>query len=60
MLHGKEGIITLEEVQEALITKELTKSMDLIVDDNSEGLSLSRWNGGGRDNRGNPKSGNNS
>jgi hypothetical protein len=40
MLYGKEGIVTLEEVQAALRTKELTKSKDLRVDENSEGLSV--------------------
>jgi len=58
MLYGKEGIVTLEEVQAALRTKELTKSKDLRVDENGEGLSVSRGNGGGRGNRG--KSGNKS
>jgi hypothetical protein len=58
MLYGKEGTITLEEFQAALRTKELTKSKDLRVDENDEGLSVSRGNGGGRGNRGN--SGNNS
>jgi len=55
-LYGKEGTITLEEVQPALRTKELTKFKDLKADENSEGLSASRGNGGGRGNRG--KSGN--
>jgi hypothetical protein len=58
MLYGKEGIVTLEEFQAALRTKELTKSKDLRADENDEGLSVSRGNGGGRGNRGN--SGNNS
>jgi hypothetical protein len=58
MLYGKEGIITLVEVQAALRTKELTKSKDLRADENSEGLSVSRRNGGGRGNHG--KSGNKS
>ena len=52
MLYGKEGTVTLEEVQAALRTKELTKSKDLRVDENGEGLSVSRGNGGGRGNRG--------
>ena len=56
MLYGKEGTVTLEEVQAALINKELTKSNDLRADENSEGLSVSRGNGGGRGHRG--KSGN--
>jgi len=58
MLHGKEGTVTLEEVQAALRTKLLTKSKDLRADENGEGLSVSRGNGGGRGNRG--KSGNKS
>lgn len=58
MLYGKEGTVTLEEVQAALRTKELTKSKDLRVDENGEGLNVSRGNGGGRGNRG--KSGNKS
>jgi len=36
----------------------LTKSNDLRVDENNEGLSVSRRNGGGRGNWGSPKSGN--
>ena len=52
MLYGKEGIITLEEVQAALRTKELTKSKDLRDGENGEGLNVSKWNGGGRGNRG--------
>lgn len=51
MLYGKEGTVTLEEVQAALRTKELTKSKDLRVHENGEGLSVSRGNGGGRGNR---------
>jgi len=58
ILYGKERIVTLEEVQAALRTKELTKSMDLRADENSEGLGVSRGNGGGRGNRGSSKSGN--
>jgi len=58
MLYGKEGIVTLEEVQATLRTKELTKSKDLRVDENNEGLSVSRGNGRGRGNRGSSKSGN--
>jgi len=50
MLYGKEGIVALEEVQAALRTKELTKSKDLRTDENREGLSVSRGNGGGRGN----------
>jgi len=58
MLYGKEGTVTLEEVQAALRTKELTKSKDLRADENGEALSVSRGNGGGRGNRGSSKSGN--
>jgi hypothetical protein len=58
MLYGKEGTITLEEVQAALRTKKLTKSKELRADENGEGLSVSRRNGGSRGNQG--KSGNKS
>jgi len=58
MLYGKEGTVTLEEVQAALRTKELTKSKDLRADENDEGLSVSRGKDSGRDNR--RKSGNKS
>jgi len=58
MLYGKEGTVTLEEVQAALRTKELTKSKDLRIHENGEGLSVLRGNGGGRGNR--RKSGNKS
>jgi len=58
ILYGKEGTVTLEEVQAALRTKELTKSKDLRIHENSEGLSVSRGNGVGRGNQ--RKSGNNS
>ena len=58
MLYGKEGTVTLEEVQAALRTKELTKSKDLRADENSEGLSVSRGNSRGRGNRGSSKSSN--
>jgi len=50
MLYGKEGTVTLEEVQATLRTKELTKYKDLRTDENSEGLSVSRGNGRGRGN----------
>ncbi|KAK2458378.1 alpha carbonic anhydrase [Trifolium repens] len=40
LLYGKEGTITLDEVQSALRTKELTKFKDLKVDDGAEGLSV--------------------
>jgi len=36
MLHGKEGTVTLEEVQADLRTKELTKSIDLRANENGE------------------------
>ncbi|KAK2447548.1 secreted RxLR effector protein [Trifolium repens] len=42
LLYGKEGTITLEEVQAALRTKELTRFRDLKVDDSGEGLNISR------------------
>jgi len=58
MLYGKEGTITLEEVQAALRTKELTKSKDLEIGENGKGLIVSSGNGGGGGNR--RKSGNNS
>jgi len=58
MLYGKEGTVTLEEVKAALRTMELTKSKDLRADENSEDLSVSRGNGGGRGNRGSSESGN--
>ncbi|GAU47272.1 hypothetical protein TSUD_280950 [Trifolium subterraneum] len=42
LLYCKEGTITLDEVQSALRTKELTKLRDLRVDDSGEGLSVAR------------------
>jgi len=42
MLYGKEGTITLEEVQATLITKDLTKFKELKCDDSGEGLNVSR------------------
>ncbi|KAK2441188.1 alpha carbonic anhydrase [Trifolium repens] len=42
LLYGKECIITLDEVQSALRTKELTKFKDLKVDDGAEGLNVER------------------
>ncbi|KAK2382202.1 hypothetical protein QL285_069749 [Trifolium repens] len=48
-LYGKEGTITLDEVQSALRTKELTKFKDLKVDDSGEGLNVAR---GRSENRG--------
>jgi len=50
MLNGKAGADTLEKVQAALRTNELTKSKDLREDEKSEDLSVSRGNGGGRGN----------
>jgi len=52
ILYGKEGTVTFEEVQTTLRIKELTKSKDLRAEENGEGLSVSRGNGGGRGNRG--------
>jgi len=60
MLYGDEDTVTLEEVQAALRTKDLTKSKDLRADENSEGLSVSRGNGGGRGNQEISKCGNKS
>ncbi|WJX32957.1 hypothetical protein P8452_21220 [Trifolium repens] len=42
LLYDKEGTITLDEVQSALRTKELTKFKDLKVDDGVEGLNVAR------------------
>jgi len=42
ILYGKEGTTTLEEVQSALRTKELTKFKDLKVDEGGEGLNVAR------------------
>ena len=42
ILYGKEGTTTLEEVQAALGTKELTKFKDLKVDEGGEGLNVAR------------------
>ncbi|MCI38644.1 receptor-like protein kinase, partial [Trifolium medium] len=42
LLYCKEGTITLDEVQSALRTKELTKLRDLKVDDSEEGLNVAR------------------
>jgi len=42
MLYDKDGTITLNEVQAALRTKELTKFKWLKVDDSGEGLNVSR------------------
>jgi len=48
---AKEGTITLEKAQATLKTKELIKSKDLRTDENGEGLSGLRGNGGSRGNR---------
>jgi len=50
MLYGKEGTITLEEVQAALRTKGLTKFKELKVDDSGEGLNVSRGRSQNREN----------
>ena len=42
ILYGKEGTTTLEEVQSALRTKELTRFKDLKVDEGGEGLNVAR------------------
>ncbi|PNX63781.1 cytochrome p450, partial [Trifolium pratense] len=42
LLYGKEGTVTLEEVQSALRTKELTRMRDLKIDDSGEGLNVAR------------------
>ncbi|GAU37497.1 hypothetical protein TSUD_275490 [Trifolium subterraneum] len=52
LLYGKEGTITLDEVQAALRTKELTKLNELKIDDSGEGLNISR---GRSENRGKGK-----
>ena len=54
LLYGKEGTITLDEVQSALRTKELTKFKDLKVDDGAEGLNVAR----GRSENGDKEKGN--
>ncbi|WJX45134.1 E3 ubiquitin-protein ligase upl4 [Trifolium repens] len=42
LLFGKEGTITLDEVQSTLRTKELSKFKDLKIEDNGEGLNVAR------------------
>ncbi|WJX64387.1 hypothetical protein P8452_49170 [Trifolium repens] len=42
LLFGKEGTITLDEVQSALRTKELSKFKDLKIEDSGEGLNVAR------------------
>jgi hypothetical protein len=48
MLYGRESPITLEEVQSALRTKELTKFKDLNVESGVDALNISSGRGGGR------------
>ena len=48
MLYGKEVAVTLEEVQSALRTKELTKFKDLKVEDGANALNVSGGKGGSR------------
>ncbi|KAK2458211.1 alpha carbonic anhydrase [Trifolium repens] len=48
MLYGKDTPVTLEEVQSALRTKELTKFKDLKVEDGSNALNVSGGKGGSR------------
>ncbi|KAK2423952.1 alpha carbonic anhydrase [Trifolium repens] len=48
MLYGKETPVTLEEVQSALRTKELTKFKDLKVEDGANALNVSGGKGGSR------------
>ncbi|PNX90687.1 cytochrome p450, partial [Trifolium pratense] len=42
LLYGKEGTITLDEVQSALRTKDMTKMRDLKIDGSGEGLNVAR------------------
>ena len=46
LLYGKEGTITLDEVQTAVKSKEFSKSKDLKIEDNGEDLNVSRGGGG--------------
>ncbi|KAK2397311.1 alpha carbonic anhydrase [Trifolium repens] len=48
MLYGKESAVTLEEVQSALRTKELTKFQNLKVESSANALNVSRGKSGGR------------
>ncbi|KAK2444748.1 alpha carbonic anhydrase [Trifolium repens] len=48
VLYGKETAVTLEEVQSALWTKELTKFKDLKVEDGANALNVSGGKGGSR------------
>ena len=45
LLYGKEGTITLDEVQTAVKSKEFSKSKDLKIEDSGEGLNVSRGGG---------------
>ncbi|KAK2408720.1 hypothetical protein QL285_044210 [Trifolium repens] len=51
MLYCKETAVTLEEVQTALRTKELTKFKDLKVEDGVDALNVSSRKGGSRGRR---------
>src|SRR3954465_923163 len=42
LLYGKEGTITLDEVQTAVKSKEFSKLKDLKIEDSDEGLNVSR------------------
>ncbi|MCI10336.1 CC-NBS-LRR resistance protein, partial [Trifolium medium] len=57
MLYGRENPITLEEVQSALRTKELTKFKDLKVGDGADALNVSSGRGGGRGRKARSKGG---
>ncbi|KAK2442835.1 alpha carbonic anhydrase [Trifolium repens] len=57
MLYGRESPITLEEVQSALRTKELTKFKDLKVGDGADALNVSSGRGGGRGGKAKSKNG---
>ncbi|CAJ2659843.1 unnamed protein product [Trifolium pratense] len=48
MLYGRENPVTLEEVQSALRSKELTKSNNLKVESGVDALNVSSGRGGGR------------
>lgn len=57
IFYGKEGAVTLNEVQTTLRTNELTNSKDVKLDDSGEGLNISKGKRGSRGNRANSKSG---
>ncbi|MCI00981.1 cytochrome P450 [Trifolium medium] len=48
MLYGKQSVVTLEEVQSALRTKESTKFKDLKVENSVNALNVSSRKAGGR------------